>query len=57
MRLTLDVTHVRIGLDVTTMCLTLQDTQVKDHPGLPDHHPGLQLDLDELTEPGARSGK
>ena len=35
-----DVTHVRLGLDFTPMCLTLEDTQVEDHPG-------LQLDLED----------
>ena len=55
-RLSLDVTQVRLGLDVAQVRLGLEGTQVKDHPGLPDHHTGLQLDLEELAEPGVEGG-
>ena len=43
-----------LGFEITQVSVTLDVTHVKDHPGLPNHPPGLQLDLDEHAEPGVK---
>ena len=43
-----------LGFEITQVSVTLDVTHVKDHPGLPNHPPGLQLDLHEHAEPGVK---